>query len=344
MRITVVGVGAIGGVIAARLAAAGIGDVSVLARGAALATLAADGLLVETADGAVTRTRATVLSSGPGWTSWRGTLAARALTASDHAAVLGVQDVVIVAVKAQSMPSVAASVGPLLGPDTAVLSTLNGVPWWFLDGFGGPAAGQHLDSVDPGGAIASVLPAARVIGGTVHLSASSPAPAEVSWRSGNGLIIGELDGSSSARLAALAAALRAAGFDVTTSARIRDDVWYKLWGNLTLNPICALTGASTGPALDDDLVRDFVSRAMLEARAIGEQIGCPVAQTPQDRHAVTRKLGDFVPSMLQDARAGRPLELDALTGAVRELGVLTGVPTPYVDAIHGLTRLAMAAR
>jgi 2-dehydropantoate 2-reductase len=322
MRITVVGAGAIGGVIAARLAA--VADVSVLARGATLAALA-DGLLVETADGNVTRTRATVLTAGPGWTSWRGTLASRALTASDSAATLGVQDVVIVAVKAQSMPSVAASIGPLLGPDTGVLSTLNGVPWWFLDGFGGPAAGRHLDSVDPGGQIASVLPAARVIGGTVHLSASSPAPGEVSWRSGNGLIIGELDGSSSPRLGALATALRAAGFDVTTSPRIRDDVWYKLWGNLTLNPICALTGASTGPALDDDLVRDFISRAMLEARG-------------------TRKLGDFVPSMLQDARARRPLELDALTGAVRELGALTGVPTPYVDALHGLTRLWMSAR
>ncbi len=128
------------------------------------------------------------------------------------------------------------------------------------------------------------------------------------------------------------------------SPRIRDDVWYKLWGNLTLNPVCALTGATTGLALDDDLARDFMSAAMLEARAIGERIGCPIAQSPDDRHAVTRKLGDFVPSMLQDARAGRPLELDALTGAVRELGALTGVPTPCVDAIHGLTRLWMTAR
>jgi 2-dehydropantoate 2-reductase len=182
-----------------------------------------------------------------------------------------------------------------------------------------------------------------VIGGTVHLSASSPAPGEVSWRAGQGLIIGELSGRASPRLDALAGALRAAGFDLTVSPRIREDVWYKLWGNLTLNPICALTGASTGPALDDDLVLGFISAAMLEARAIGMRIGCPIAQTPQDRNAVARKLGDFVPSMLQDARAGRPLELDALTGAVRELGALTGVPTPFVDAIHGLTRLRMAA-
>jgi 2-dehydropantoate 2-reductase len=342
MRICVVGAGAIGGVIAARLAATEGTDVSVLARGATLAALASDGLRVTTAAGPQT-TKATVVSSGPGWTSWSGQLTA-GLTVSDDAASLGLQDVVIVAVKAQSMSSVAASIGPLLGPETAVLSTLNGVPWWFLDGFGGPAAGRHLDSVDPGGAVASALPAARVIGGTVHLSASSPAAGEVSWRSGNGLIIGELDGSSSPRLGALAAALRAAGFDVTVSPRIRDDVWYKLWGNLTLNPICALTNASTGPAMDDDLVREFISRAMLEARTIGMRIGCPIAQTPEDRHQVTRKLGDFVPSMLQDARAGRPLELDALTGAVRELGELTGVPTPFVDAIHGLTRLWASTR
>jgi 2-dehydropantoate 2-reductase len=326
MRICVVGAGAIGGVIAARLATAeGTAqdtEVSVLARGATLSAIRDRGLRVSAAEGTVT---------------------AR-VAASDDAAELGTQDFVVVAVKAQSMAGVAAAVGGLLGPETAVLSTLNGVPWWFLDGFGGPAAGRHLDCVDPGGLIASVLPASRVIGGTVHLSASSPAPGEVSWRAGNGLIIGELDGSSSPRLGALASVLRAGGLDVTVSARIRDDVWYKLWGNLTLNPICALTGASTGPALDDDLVRDFVSRAMLEARAIGERIGCPIAQSPEDRHAVTRKLGDFVPSMLQDARAGRPLELDALTGAVRELGTLVGVPTPCVDTIHGLTRLWMSAR
>jgi 2-dehydropantoate 2-reductase len=321
MRICVVGAGAIGGVLAARLAA--VADVSVLARGATLSAIRDRGLRVVSPDGAAVVT---------------------SLAASDDAADLGAQDFVIVAVKAQAMAGVAAAASPLLGPSTAVLSTLNGVPWWFLDGFGGPAAGHHLDSVDPGGAIAAVFPASRVIGGTVHLSASSPAPGEVSWRSGNGLIIGELSGVPSPRLDALAGALRAAGFDLTVSPRIRDDVWYKLWGNLTLNPVCALTGATTGPALDDDLARGFMSAAMLEARAIGARIGCPIAQTPDDRHAVTRELGDFVPSMLQDARAGRPLELDALTGAVRELGALAGVPTPCVDAIHGLTRLWMTAQ
>jgi 2-dehydropantoate 2-reductase len=322
MRICVVGAGSIGGVLASGLAGVDGVTASVLARGETLRAIRADGLRVRVPDGS------------------ERSVAGLASAATDAAGELGVQDVVVVAVKAQSMGSVAASIGPLLGPSTAVLSTLNGVPWWFLDGFGGPAADAHLDSVDPGGKIAAALPAARVIGGTVHLSAASPAPGVVHWRAGNGLIIGELSGGSdSPRLTALADALRAGGFDITVSERIRDDVWYKLWGNLTLNPICAITGATTGPALDDDLVREFLSAAMLEAREIGGRIGCPIAQTPQDRHAVTRKLGDFTPSMLQDARAGRPLELDALTGAVRELGTLIGVPTPYVDALHGLARL-----
>ena len=321
MRICVVGAGSIGGVIASGLSRVDGAEVSMLARGATLAALGADGLRVERAGGTVTTK----------------------LTAAADAAALGPQDVVIVAVKAQSMPSVAAAIGPLLGPSTSVLSTLNGVPWWFLDGFGGPAAGCQLESVDPGGAITAVLPAARVIGGTVHLSASSPAPGVVRWHGGNGLIIGELDGGDSARLRALATTLRAAGFDITVSDRIRDDVWYKLWGNLTLNPVCAITGATAGPALDDDLVREFCSAAMLEAREIGNRLGCPIEQRPDDRHAVTRKLGDFTPSMLQDARAGRPLELDALTGAVRELGGLTGVPTPFTDALHGLARVYVGA-
>jgi len=325
MRVCVVGAGSIGGVIAAGLAGVDGVAASVLARGRTLDAIRADGLRVRRPDGSDL------------------VVAGLASASPDAAADLGVQDVVVVAVKAQSMGSVAASIGPLLGPSTAVLSTLNGVPWWFLDGFGGPAAGARLDSVDPGGKIAAALPAARVIGGTVHLSAASPAPGVVHWRAGNGLIIGELAGGSSGRLTALADALRAGGFDITVSDRIRDDVWYKLWGNLTLNPICAITGATTGPALDDDLVRAFLSAAMLEAREIGARIGCPIAQTPQDRHAVTRKLGDFTPSMLQDTRAGRPLELDALTGAVRELGALTGVPTPHVDALHGLARLYVRA-
>jgi 2-dehydropantoate 2-reductase len=321
MRICVVGAGAVGGFIAAGLASAGT-DTSVLARGATLAAIRADGLRVESADSVI----------------------AAKVTASDDATELGAQDAVILAVKAQSAPAVAVSIGPLLRPDSLVLSTLNGVPWWFFEGFGGPCEGRHLDSVDPGGTIARAIPVSQVIGGTVHLSASSPAPGVIRRHSGNGIIIGEPSGADTARLAALGAALRSAGIHVTVSDSIRGDVWYKLWGNLTVNPVSALTGATADQILDDDLVRVFCQSAMLEAREIGARIGCPITETPADRNLVTRKLGAFRTSMLQDAEAGRDLELDALTGAVREIGTIVGVPTPYVDALHGLTRLSAAVR
>jgi 2-dehydropantoate 2-reductase len=324
MRICVAGAGAVGGFIAAALAGKGETETSVLARGATLAAIATHGLRVESADGTVT-TR---------------------VTASDDPVELGEQDVVVLAVKAQSVPGVLPALKPLLGPETAVLSTLNGVPWWFFDGgFGGPCAGAHLETVDPGGTISEVIPVDRVIGGTVHLSASSPAPGVVRHFAGNGLIIGEpAGGPATPRVQRLAQALTSAGLDITVSDRVREDVWYKLWGNLTMNPVCALTGATAGKVLDDDLVRAFCEQAMLEAREIGARIGCPINQTPADRNAITRKLGDFSPSMLQDAEAGRALELDALAGAVHDIGALTGIPTPYVDALYGLTRLAARAR
>jgi 2-dehydropantoate 2-reductase len=321
MRICVVGVGAIGGAIAAGLGTIGA-HVCVLARGATLPAIKNSGLRVESADGTV----------------------AVKVPASDDATELGKQDVVIIAVKAQSLPAVVTGIGPLLGADTAVLSTLNGVPWWFFDGFGGPCAGRNLDSVDPGGRVAAAVPASRVIGGTVHMSAGSPEPGVIRRYAGNGLIIGEPDGAVSPRVSRLAGVLRDAGFDITVSPHIREDIWYKLWGNLTVNPVSALTGATADQILDDDLVRVFCESAMLEAREIGARIGCPIDQTPADRNAVTRKLGSFRTSMLQDADAGRALELNALTGAVREIGTIVGVPTPSVDALHGLTRLSALAR
>jgi 2-dehydropantoate 2-reductase len=321
MRICVVGAGSVGGFIASGLGRVNA-ETSVLARGATLRAIRRDGLRVESAAGTT----------------------AVPVRASDDPAGLGEQDVVVLAVKAQSVRGVLDAMKPLLGADTAVLSTLNGVPWWFFEGFGGPCAGRHLDTVDPGGTIAAAIPVDRVIGGTVHLSASSPAPGVVRHFAGNGLIIGEPAGAASDRVRDLAAVLTRAGLDAVVSANIHADVWYKLWGNLTMNPVCALTGASAGQVLDDDLVRAFCERAMIEAREIGARIGCPIGQSPADRNAVTRKLGDFRPSMLQDAEAGRSLELDALAGAVHEIGGLTGVPTPCVDALYGLTRLAARVR
>jgi 2-dehydropantoate 2-reductase len=319
MRICVVGAGAIGGYVASQVVA--VAETSVLARGATLAALRADGLRVEDTSETVTVP----------------------VRAAASAAELGEQDVVVLAVKAQAAQAACASMLPLLGPGTVVLPALNGVPWWFFDGFGGPCEGVHLESVDPGGAMAAAVPVRRVIGTVVHFSCSSPAPGVVRHFSGDRLILGEPSGQPSRRLDAIAMMLREAGFTIDMSRDIREDAWYKLWGNFTINPVSALTGVTTGQILDDDLVREFCEAAMLEAREIGARIGCPIKETPADRNAVTRRLGDFRTSMLQDAEAGRPLELDALTGAVREIGAHVGVPTPFTDALHGLTRLAERA-
>ena len=325
-KICIYGAGAIGGWLGARLAAQG-GAVSAVARGATLAALRTHGLRLREAgaDGAVAER-------------------AFAVQASDSPFDLGPQDLVIVAVKAPAMAEVARAIAPLLGPDTAVLTAMNGVPWWFLQGFGGPLAGTRLESVDPGGAIAQAIDARRVIGGVVHASCSVDEPGVIRRHFGNGLIVGEPAGGDTPRLAALADLLRAAGFDTTVSAQIQKDVWYKLWGNMTINPISAFTGATADRILDDELARGFVSAVMLEAREIGARIGVPIDQTPEDRHAVTRKLGAFKPSMLQDVEAGRSVELDALVASVRELGQLTGVATPFTDALLGLARLHARVR
>jgi 2-dehydropantoate 2-reductase len=262
-----------------------------------------------------------------------------AVKASNDAAVLGVQDLVVISVKAPALAAVAAQVGPLIGPNTVVLTAMNGVPWWFLQGFGGPVAGQSLKAVDPEGAIARALPAQHIIGCVVHASCSVDAPGVIRHHFGDGLIVGEPTGQVTPRVQALHALLKTAGFNATLSPQIQKDIWYKLWGNMTINPISAITGATTDRILDDVLVRQFISSVMLEAKAIGEKIGIPIQQQPEDRHAVTRKLGAFRTSMLQDVAAGKPVELDALVSAVRELGQLTQVDTPMTDALLGLSRL-----
>ncbi len=315
-KVAIVGAGAIGGWMGVHLARAGA-QLSVLARGETLSALQQNGLQLHQA----------------------GELHTVAARASGDAAALGVQDLVVISVKAPALASVAAKAGPLIGPDTVVLTAMNGVPWWFLQGFGGPVAGRSLDSVDPGGAIARALPARHIIGGVVHASCSVDAPGVIRHHFGDGLIVGEPSGDLSARAQALHALLVRAGFQATLSPQIQKDIWYKLWGNMTVNPVSAITGATTDRILDDELVRDFISNVMLEAKAIGEHIGIPIAQAPEDRHAVTRKLGAFKTSMLQDVQAGKPVELDALVSAVRELGCMTGVATPFTDALLGLSRL-----
>ena len=178
-----------------------------------------------------------------------------------------------------------------------------------------------------------------MIGCVVHASCSLDAPGVVRHHFGNGLIIGEPSGEATPRAQRLETLLKQAGFEARLSPRIQKDVWYKLWGNMTVNPISALTGATTDLILNDELVRSLISTIMLEAREIGERIGVPIAESPEDRHAVTRKLGAFKTSMLQDVEAHRPVELDALVSVVRELGQRAGVATPFTDALLGLARL-----
>lgn len=314
--VAIVGAGAIGGWMGIHLARAGA-QLSVLARGDTLTALQRNGLQ---------------LHQG-------GELHHMPVKASNDAAELGVQDLVVISVKAPALASVAQQIGPLIGQDTVVLTAMNGVPWWFLQGFGGPVQGQSLGTVDPQGTIARAIPAQHVIGGVVHASCSVDAPGVIRHHFGDGLIVGEPSGANTPRVQALHALLQKAGFNATLSPQIQKDIWFKLWGNMTVNPISALTGATSDCLLDDALVRGFMSRVMLEARAIGECIGIPIAQEPEDRHAITRKLGTFKTSMLQDVEAGKPVELDALVSAVRELGQMTGVATPFTDALLGLSRL-----
>jgi 2-dehydropantoate 2-reductase len=316
-KIAIVGAGSIGGWMGGKISRCAGVQLSVFARGATLEVLQRDGLQLQLKDETI---RAKV-------------------KASHDAAQLGQQDLVILAVKAPAVRDVAAQIAPLLGEHTMLLSAMNGVPWWFFDGFGGVLAGSRLQSIDADGQIALYLKSPHIIGSVVHASCSAPSPGVVQHHFGNGLIIGEPSGQETPRVRALLALLQEAGFDASLSPQIQKDVWYKLWGNMTMNPVSAITGATTDKILGDDLLRGFISNVMLEAKAIGERIGIPIAQQPEDRHQVTLKLGAFKTSMLQDVQAGRSVELDALVSSVREIGQMLGLPTPWTDALLGLARV-----
>ena len=325
-KVCIVGAGAIGGWLGAGLARAGCA-VSFVARGETLKALQSQGLKLQS-------------SAQPEQT--------HVVRASDSATELGPQDLVIIAVKAPALREVAQQISPLLGKNTVVLTAMNGVPWWFLQGFGGRFANHSLSSVDAAGDIAAAIPAAHIVGGVVHASCSVVSPGVIRHAFGNKIIVGEpsgqLTGQASSRVVALAALLEKAGFEAPIAVQIQRDIWFKLWGNMTMNPISAITGAMSNQVLDDDLVRGFCSSVMLEAKEIGACLGIAIDQQPEDRHAVTRKLGSFKTSMLQDVEAGKAVELDALVGAVKELGQLTEVSTPYTDALLGLARLHARVR
>ena len=323
MKIAVVGLGAVGGLLAARLAQAGH-EVSALARGATLSAVRQRGLRLQMG-GLETTAR---------------------LTASDDAATLGPQDLVIVALKGPALAAAAGSIQPLFGPRTAVMPAMNGVPWWFLQS--APASAgltdRTLASVDPGGLIAARLPVERVIGCVVHLTCSSPEPGLVRHGFGERLIVGEPAGGRSDRVDTVCAALAQAGFKAEATPDIRREIWFKLWGNMTMNPVSALTGAESHRIIDDPLVLAFMLGTMEEAARIGARIGCAITQSGEERMNVARQLGAFKTSMLQDSLAGRPLEIDALVGAVHEIGTRLGIAMPNIGALLGLTRLMARQR
>jgi 2-dehydropantoate 2-reductase len=226
----------------------------------------------------------------------------------------------------------------MVGAKTIILPMINGIPWWFLDGKGEPFA-KPLQTVDPDGSIAVNLPPVQVIGCVVHGSSSTPEPGMSVVKKSDRIIVGEINGGASERLERLAALIRDSGLPAEVSGAIRQDVWYKLWGNMTMNPISAISGATCDRILDDPLVEGFVLAVMSEAAALGGRIGCPIGESGADRNRVTRRLGAFKTSMLQDVEAGRPIELDLQLSAPREIAQRLGMPTPFMDALLGLARL-----
>jgi 2-dehydropantoate 2-reductase len=313
--IAIVGAGAIGAWIADGFDRAGW-PVSLLARGATLQALREAGLCVSRAgERRVSRPRA------------------------GSAAELGVHDYVFLTVKAQMLPGLAPSLSPLIGPSTVVVSGTNGIPWWFFHDFGAALANQRLKSVDPDGLQAQTFPRHRVLGAVVHASARVAAPAIVEVVAADRLILGEPSGEISQRLEAVVAALREGGINAQASERIRHDVWTKLWGNMNMNPLSALTRCGTSRMLADADVRQLCAYMMEEMQLCAERLDLRIAMTPSMRIAITQRLGDFKTSMLADLEAGRPLELDPQLGAVVEIGGLLGIPVPFSRSILALTRL-----
>lgn len=316
MRIGIVGAGAVGGLIGVPLAARGHA-LSALARGETLAALGARGWRLER-DGACVEAE---------------------VIASDDATALGIQDILLVTVKGPALVNAAHAARPMIGPQTAVIPAMNGVPWWFLLSGTGPLPPTALKSVDPEGTIARAIPLQSVVGCVVHASAYVSAPGVIVHQGGNKLILGEPDGMRSQRLETIADLFEGAGFETEQSENIQRDIWYKLWGNMTMNPISALVSATCDRIIADELVRAFILRVMAEAAEIGKHIGWEIRESGEDRIAIARKLGAFRTSMLQDAEAGRTLEIDQLLAAPQEIARLVSVPTPNLDALLGLTRL-----
>jgi len=316
VKITIYGAGAIGGYLGCELALAGE-DVSVVARGPHLQAIRERGLkLLIEGEEKLARVRAT-----------------------EDATELGAQDYVILTLKAHSVPAVVDRMRPLLGEKTAVVTAQNGILWWYFYKLPGPWENQRLPIADPEGTIWDGIGPERAIGCVVYPSCEIVEPGVVRHFDGKRFMLGELDGTKSERVSALAKALTGAGFKAPVRTRIRDDIWLKLWGNVSFNPVSAVTGATLEEMTQDPGTREVIRTMMLEAESVARQLGVDFAVDVDTRIGWAGDVGAHKTSMLQDLEKGRPLEIDALVGSVSELGRLTSVPTPTIDTLLALVRL-----
>ena len=316
MKVCIFGAGAIGGYMGVKLAKAGA-DVSLVARGPHLAAMQEKGL--------------TLIEEGETTTV--------PVTASDDPAALGVQDYVIVTLKAHSVPPVVSKMAPLIGQDTTIVSGVNGVPWWYFHKLEGAHEGTRLDSVDPGNVQWDGFGPDRVLGCVVYPAAEVIEPGVIKHIEGNRFSLGEPDGSKSDRAQALSKILANAGLKAPVRPKLRDEIWVKLWGNLSFNPISALTHATLDVLCTDEGTRAVARNMMVEAQEIAERLGVKFPIDVDRRIAGGAAVGAHRTSMLQDLDQGRPMEIDALVASVQELGRVTGVPTPTIDTVLSLTRL-----
>ena len=308
MKICVYGAGAVGGLMAAWLARAGH-EVSAVARGAALDAIRRDGLR-ERSKGATESFR---------------------IRAESDPAKLGTQDYVLVTVKAQSLTGVAATIAPLLGKETSIVTAMNGVPWWFRS--------MQLESLDPGGVLSRAMPMDRIVGCVIHLAASTPEPGVVSHNMGTKLILGEPGGRNTARTRRIAEALGGAGFEVVVSDSIEKDFWVKLLGNVSFNPVSALTVSTADRLIENREVKAYMVEIMREVLAIGRAVGVDADIDPEARIDMARALGRFKTSMLQDLEAGKALEIDGLLAGTLEIARKAGVRAPFTESLYGLIRV-----
>lgn len=322
MKICIFGAGAVGGVMAGWLGQTGH-EVSLVARGVNLAAIRTQGLRISA------KATGEILTTYP--------------CADSDPAALGVQDYVIVSVKAQSLPEVAQAITPLLGPDTTVVTAMNGVPWWFFDRLGYGNGKLRLESLDPAGKLAQAMPTDRLVGCVIHYAASMTAPGLISHNMGRKLIVGEPGGKNTLRTLRIAAALSGAGFECITSDGIEKDFWVKLLGNVSFNPVSALTLSTADRMIADPLVKGYMVAVMREVLAIGRAVGVDADIDPEARIDMARVLGPFKTSMLQDLEAGKSLEIDGLLSGTLDIAKQAGVAAPYTESLLGLIRARATA-